>query len=150
MTRIVIAALSIALVFVAVPVEAQESVISCLPDAEGLHLHNWRRSYELSLDDYAWQELGDLEGDDIWLGYNGGGFDVPDDAYGMWRIETHEIPDVMVWVFYSPSTDEFYWFPFPTSEPSADGNGNHYGVHPCGAYRVSYDDVVTWIIGSLN
>ena len=90
-----------------------------------------------------WQ---DVMGESIWVGYENGGFDLPDKRYFlsdvlfktskgeryMWIVASHSIPDTI------------YVFPFKSMEPYADANGDHYGVHPCGAYRVT--DYPSWLV----
>jgi len=84
----------------------------------------------------SWQ---DVVGENIWIGYENGGFDVPSDLYFL--------PDVVfdtsnglryLWVVASDSTPDYiYVLPFNSMEPYSDANGDHYGVHPCGAFRVT-------------
>ena len=97
------------------------SVVACL-DAPASEFGDWQ----------------DVEGYDIWVGYPVG-FDIPTDWYWlpdeyfftskgeryMWIVASHSIPGTI------------YVFPFKSMEPYADANSNHYGVHPCGAYRVT-------------
>ena len=99
-----------------------ELVIACL-DVPLTEFGNWQH----------------VKGKSIWIGYDKGGFDIPDDWYFL--------PDVVfdtskgkryLWVIAAPSTPgDIYVFPFKSMEPYADANGEHYGVHPCGAYRVT-------------
>jgi hypothetical protein len=44
----------------------------------------------------------------------------------------------MVWIVYYPEYPDYvYYLPFNDITPYADSNGNHYGVHPCGAFRIA-------------
>jgi len=136
---IIIASLIIAAVILSIdfnkrkqkkPIQTQkELVVACL-DAP---LHEFG----------LWQ---DVMGESIWVGYENGGFDLPDKRYFlsdvlfktskgeryMWIVASHSIPDTI------------YVFPFKSMEPYADANGDHYGVHPCGAYRVT--DYPSWLV----
>jgi hypothetical protein len=136
-------------------IEAQEAgpVIECLPDdIWGAQISGPTWMQPLPLDTEDWENLGQLQGvPDVWVGYDNGGFDVSGDAYRLWTIQAYAGNNpIMVWINYSRSANEFYWFPFANIVPYADTNGDHYGPHPCGAFRVSYEDVISWLLGAMS
>jgi len=115
--------------------QERQPVLDCLGDVEAPML--FTRQVTL-LDNEAWQRLRETEGRSIWIGYENGGFDVPDDLRMAAQVRGRgERGEIMVWIYQSPSTPEYsYWFVFASIVPFADGDGDHYGVHPCGAFRV--------------
>lgn len=86
------------------------------------------------------EEFYAIEGyGDLWIGYANGGWAVPLDAVYVGRLYlwSDDSDRAMVWFFVAESTPEWtYWFVFDTLKPTADSNGQHWGLHPCGAFRV--------------
>ena len=111
----------------------------------------------LGISEFEFEDWHGVLGDSIWLGYpepgetpewgTKHGFAVPEDAVMIRRYTWDtSVGERYVWVFYSSSTPDLYYvFPFKTMEEFADSNGNHMGVHPCGAFstsRAQLDDII--------
>lgn len=89
----------------------------------------------------SWQGI---LGQSVWVGYEQGGFDIPDDTADYFTIYAvgEAGNEVQIWVWEAPSTpDWLYVLPFNNTTPYSDANGEHFGVHPCGAFRVNAFDV---------
>lgn len=83
-----------------------------------------------------WQDWLTLEGDSIWVGYERGGWDVPDDIRPLYKLRgTQDGAPVEVWIW----TDgvNVYIFPF------ADTTVANFAMHPCGGYVASYQQFYT-------
>ena len=109
-------------------------IVACLGDVS--HMRTWHGE----LDTIEWAEIEALEGTPIWVGYENGGWNVPADLHNrperVYRGMGEDGQPVMIWVTSAPSDPSAeYWFVFDDVTPYAI-NGAHYGVHPCGAYRV--------------
>lgn len=112
-----------------------ERVLGCL----GYHeLDMLRSGRMIELDANTLAAWYALEGEDIWLGYERGGFDIPLDAKPRRWFKLVDYP-VEVWVWKSDSEGMAYIFPFPDITPYLEVNG--YAAHPCGAFRVGLEDV---------
>jgi hypothetical protein len=76
--------------------------------------------------------LDDIEARDIWVGYENGGFDLPDDLE---YVLPYRDDEYQIWFRYSPSKEEYYVFPFdhvPTME----------NPHPCAGAAITPDDYI--------
>jgi hypothetical protein len=99
--------------------------------------------------DEQWQALSVLPGDSVWIGYDAGGWGIPADIQGAWLITQKPRKGGMeVWIWHSEATGDYYLFPFVSMERFADKNGEHYGVHPCGGWRVDGEAFGAVIDGS--
>lgn len=103
-------------------------------------------------------ELYSLPARSVWIGYENGGFDMPDDVYEdftiLFRAESNYIPgplmyqgqvlpdltvtddELMIWFGYSPSTGEEYVFAFRSLTRTCTAAGQHCGEHLWGAYAI--------------
>lgn len=110
----------------AVPVStfADNSVISCL----GVDDENWNR----------------VVGENIWVGYENGGFDMPRSyIYGVVQFDN----GTELWVYYSRETPEYYYvMPFRNLKP----HGDPYGVHPCGAFSIDHDSNAYLVLSTMS
>jgi hypothetical protein len=111
-----------------------ERALDCVSDAVGIEYHTWL------VDMPEWDDLLALEGVSVWVGYDAGGWDVPEDIHNHGRITGTQYGErVEVWVWHSDQSDRYYLFPFSSMRRFADSNGEHYGVHPCGGFEVVID-----------
>lgn len=110
-----------------------EGVLNCLGYHELDRLQRGQRRPLTREELVQWYEL---EGADVWVGYERGGFDVPDDVRRWFKLVDEPTE---VWVWYSPSEDAAYIFPFRDATPRLEGEG--YAIHPCGAFRVPRDEI---------
>ncbi len=80
--------------------------------------------------------------DNIWRGYQFAEvFDQPADARDRWRFRFHTANGKERWiqVSQSPSTPEVvYVYAFQIITPYTNARGQHYGYHPCRAFRLPY------------
>ena len=116
---------------------APERVLACVDGrAYGVLLMNG--SHTLTSEQVA--DLYTLEGyGDVWVGYDNGGWNVPVDIRPLGRLYlwNDDTDRAMIWIYIADSMPGWtYWFVFDNMKPFADRNGNHYGIHPCGVYRV--------------
>lgn len=113
---------------------------ACVADATDLRLYRWRHYHDgIKLETSQWDELQSLSGNSIWLGYDGGGWDVPDDVKGQWKIiGTMDGEPVEIWLWANTDTDRYYVLSFDNTGLYGYGDNNeHYGMHPCGNGAVS-------------
>jgi hypothetical protein len=82
--------------------------------------------------------LSHIEARSIWVGYDNGGWDVPDDVELIYRYNREWIDTYRV--YYSASADEYYVFVYDTL-PVDEGKG-YLSWHPCGQGAVSVDDYI--------
>lgn len=79
-------------------------------------------------------------GGDLWRGYDAAKpFDVPDDARERWQLRFTNSDGAERWinVWQSALTvDTLYAYAFQVVTPYADGQGNHFGYHPCRAFTL--------------
>jgi len=123
-----------------------ESAAACMELVTEVTYYSWRGWQPI--DPESWNNLLQIKGRDIWLGYDQGGFDVPEDIIPLFRFRGigEENQAVELWIWWARSTPaSLYWFPFPSVVPFADSNGDHYGIHPCGAYIVNFNDFLDWL-----
>ncbi len=130
---------------------AQDTLpLDCVMDMDNPTLQVWGHpnlSYSISAD--IWQQLTEIDGDSIWIGYDAGGWSVPNDIVGAWKI-TGDNGNSEIWVWQSENEYAYYVFPFANTELFADGNGNHYGMHPCGGWQITRSDLNLLIIDIIN
>lgn len=72
----------------------------------------------------------------FWVGYDAGGFAMPDDAADVLNLTLYTADGGERWfdVLYSPQTPAVYYaLPFANTQAYADAQGQHYGTHPCAA-----------------
>ena len=121
--------------------------LSCVRDATNLTLLVWGRTYpSFSINDEYWEEFVEVDGDSVWVGYPQG-WDMPDDLVGSWKvIGVIEQEPMMVWIWSSATTNNYYIFPFDNTTPFTDANGDYYGVHPCDGVEVGRKAVNDFII----
>lgn len=120
--------------------EAEINALACVGYRD--HVYEAGRGF---LDGAEIVALYGVGGENIWVGYDNGGFNVPDDTRIMRRIWLydgdgslyHATNRALIWIAVSPQTPMLeYWFVFDNTRPYADANGKHYGLHPCAAVRV--------------
>jgi hypothetical protein len=119
-------------------------ILTCLNNPDPPTLRSWTMHRHEQLDQTEWQQWQELEGRDLWLGYENGGWDTTGDERWAGRLIGEQY---VVWLFYSPSRREFELFPFADTRIYADANGEHYGMHPCGGWAVD-EDIIDAIIES--
>ena len=126
--------LIIALLLLSVsPVIAQEPVFTCLDNPPApLRTYYWGFEGKWMAED-SWTAVQAIEGRPLWVGYDNGGWATAGDER---LVEFWEWPDLLVTVWYSPSRDEYEFYPHKNIELYADANGDHYGIHPCGGWAV--------------
>ena len=96
----------------------------------------------------AWARIQGLTGRPLWIGYDNGGWDSAGDEY---LIRFWEWPDAMVSVFYSPSRDEYQFY--PNQDRGFTGAGDRYGLHPCGGWAVNatvIDEIATSLSSAVR
>jgi hypothetical protein len=104
------------------------------------YLTAWRGGNQMvSIRRIELERLIDLEMRNIWIGYDAGGWDIPDNPYPVARIVgLNEIGiHVEVWIWSAPDVDELYLFMFDSLVSSCDADGNHCGIHPSAAVAVN-------------
>jgi hypothetical protein len=105
------------------------SIFSCLNFADNLIMYDWQHY------DYGIEVTGlpDIQGSNIWAGYDNGGWNAPDNIEGMYKIVGtlgNDLIEVWIW----GNDDNYYVFPFNNTDVySVNG---HFGMHPCGGYEV--------------
>jgi len=126
--------------------------LDCVADADNLTLQAWQRAYpSFDIDTEQWQTLTRIEGNSVWVGYSDGGWNVPADVIGAWQIEGDiDNSPVSIWIWSSEQTGAYYIFPFADTSLFADSNGQHYGMHPCGGWRVDHSDFIIPVIEIIN
>ena len=72
-----------------------------------------------------------LEGEDIWIGYEHGGFDVPEDVRRWFKLV--DAP-AEVWVWRSASEQAAYIFVMSDNTPVYENGG--YVMHCCGVFKI--------------
>ncbi|HEY4760042.1 MAG TPA: hypothetical protein VIH42_05620 [Thermoguttaceae bacterium] len=117
--------------------------LSCLLNPPAPFMTEWGHSSGKWLADEPWVELQTLSGRDLWLGYENGGWETTGDEYGRYKLTGN---DYEVWLFYSPTRQEYDLLPFANTTLFADAKNNHYGLHPCGGWAVE-ESIVDRIIG---
>jgi len=120
-------------------------ILSCLNNPDPPTLLSWtlQRNEMVSADDWqAWQEL---EGRDLWLGYDAGGWETTGDERAAGRLVGD---DYLVWLFYSPTRNEYDILPFADTRLFADSVGDHYGMHPCGGWAIDAEIIEGLIDGN--
>lgn len=166
MWRFMAVALIVALIVP--PVVAQQEHLCSSCGYENLSITQMRildGDLRLTIDDpqSLIRDLYTLPARNIWIGYENGGFDMPDDVHEDFRIEfrvsQNYIPgplmyqgqllqdlmlvddELMIWFGYSETTGESYVFPFRTLVDTCTPIGEHCGEHLMGAFAVSKTDV---------
>lgn len=114
------------------------SPLVCLVDATDLVLYGWGHYHDpIEIYDWQWDELQEIGGDNIWAGYDAGGWEVPDDIRGQWKIVGQmDGEPIEIWM-WAGSDDYYYLFAFDNTKPFAAEDGSHYGIHPCGNGRIA-------------
>lgn len=118
-------------------------ILSCLNDPPPPFFHSWTFHQSTVLSEDTWQEWQELEGRDLWLGYENGGWETSGDERWAGRLIGR---DFEVWLFHSETRQEYDILPFANTRAYADSQGNHYGVHPCGGWAVD-DTILEDLIG---
>jgi hypothetical protein len=129
--------------FVLVIAEASEEYpLSCVADADNLTLYDWGwYRTGTPIDANQWDEWLQVEGADIWCGYDcESPFDITEDVYPAYKIVGEQSE---VWIWRGRQSGDYYVFPFADTTLDDDGN-----PHPCGAYHVDKDELNEVIDGS--
>jgi hypothetical protein len=110
--------------------------LDCLADATDLALYRWGHYHDpIALQDWQWDELRAIPGDNKWVGYDNGGWDIPGDLEGQWKIVGEQYgATIEIWL-WTNNSDYYYLFPLANNEPYMI-DGDHWGVHPCGGFEV--------------
>ena len=113
--------------------------LSCLLNPPTPFVTEWGHNTGKWFGPEQWTALQQVEGRDLWLGYENGGWFTTGDERGAYKMigEGYEI-----WVFYSPSRHEYDLLPFANTEIFADANGDHLGMHPCGGWAVERERIM--------
>ena len=115
----------------------------------GYDTETWR---DYTLSDQAIQAVLNVNADrSFWVGYENGGFAWTNDVMPELTLTFEMADGSLRWfdVFWSEQTPTTYYaLPFANPTPYADGNGEHYGTHPCaailmteGEYRALLNDL---------
>jgi hypothetical protein len=121
-------------------------ILACLNNPDPPTLRSWTMHRNDILTATQWRAWQDLEGRNLWLGYAHGGWATSGDERWAGRLIGD---DYVVWLFYSPSRQEYELFPFADTRIYADANGDHYGMHPCGGWAVD-KEIIEALIESDN
>jgi hypothetical protein len=119
-------------------------ILSCLNNPAPPTLLSWTLHRHEVLSNNQWQAWQELDGRSLWLGYANGGWETTGDERWAGRLIGD---DYEVWLFYSPTRQEYDLLPFADTRLFADANGEHYGMHPCGGWAVN-EDIINAIIES--
>ena len=110
--------------------------LACLLNPPAPFATDWMETEGKFLAAWQWNDLQQIEGRDLWMGYENGGWETTGDEYGVQKLSG---ADYEVWIFYSPTRNEYDLLPFANTALFADTNGEHYGMHPCGGWAVPVD-----------
>jgi hypothetical protein len=104
----------------------------CLGDVQIANIQTRDIVSPLIIED--WSAFRGIIAEDIWLGYDEGGFAIAEDTawYGKIRGIVGSDTPVEVWIGHSESGSAIYLFAMDNPTPYADAAGDHYGIHPCG------------------
>jgi hypothetical protein len=107
--------------------------LACLLSPAPPFAHQWAEGPGKYLTESQWNSLQTLTGDDLWLGYDNGGWLTTGDERGRYRLVGD---DYEVWLFFSATRQQYDILPFANTTLFADANGDHYGMHPCGGWAI--------------
>ena len=123
-----------------------EQILDCLGDVSNLdrvtvQVHNRNRPMTSA----QLEALAAVDGDDIWIGYERGGWDYPPGFKEMtftryWVFGKRD--GEWFWVMLYIGAEWSYGFTFSNTEVYADNQGRFLGQHPCFAFEVDGRAVV--------
>lgn len=126
--------------------------LDCVADATNLTLYQWDywgQHYDpVEIYSWQWNELLAIDGDSIWVGYENGGWDVPSDVIGIWKItgtQNDEPIEIWIWRTRVERPYRYFVFPFANTELYADKNGEHFGQHPCGGWEIESAPLLNFV-----
>jgi hypothetical protein len=138
LTGVIIALLVFVIVLVVVNADSGYP-FACVADADNLVLYRWgryRTGQAISAE--QWQALQLVQGVDIWVGYDNGGFDITEDIYPVWKIKGMIGNEPMqAWIWQG----ERHYYVLSIADTTIDAGG---GIHGCGVHRVdkgAIDDI---------
>jgi hypothetical protein len=116
-----------------------EQPFACVADATNTYAYEWGYfDIPHNIDTGTWQALSQVTGHSIWIGYPEK-WDIPPNGqlHGAWMIYGDiDGQSIEIWILGDNVDDVYYLFVYNNVEPYADAEGNHYGQHPCGGWRV--------------